>query len=457
MALVSINPATEVVLAHFDEDTEAVLEEKLERSRVAFDRWRRTSFATRAHLIGQLAEELRRNRTHYARLATLEMGKPIKEAEAEVEKCAWAADYFAENAERFLTPVELPSSATRSIAYWRPLGPILAVMPWNFPFWQAMRAAIPALMAGNVALLKHASNVPQCSRAIEASFLEAGLPEGVFQSLMIGSGPVGQLIQDGRVAAVTLTGSELAGARVAQEAGRAMKKCVLELGGSDPFIVLEDADVELAATVACRARNQNNGQSCISAKRFIVADEVADDFERRFSQKVAALRVGDPMEAGTEIGPLARADLVDALTDQLDRSIAQGATTLVGGRPVAGRGYYFEPTVAAVPDGASAVMKEETFGPLAAVVRVRDEAEALRVANDSPYGLGAAIFTTPERGERLSVEVEAGMVFVNALVASDPRLPFGGVKRSGYGRELSEFGIREFMNLQTVSVGPAQP
>ena len=455
MPIVSINPATEEELARFEEESPAALELKLDRARSAFDAWRRTSFTTRAAHLTALAGELRANHADYARLATLEMGKPIAEAESEVLKCALAADFFAEHGERFLRAVDTPSNAAHSFVQWQPLGVILAVMPWNFPFWQALRAAIPAVMAGNVTLLKHASNVPQCALAIERAFDRAGLPQGVFQTLMISSAPVERLILDSRVSAVTLTGSEAAGAKVAASAGSVLKKCVLELGGSDPFIVLKDADVDLAAEIACRARNQNNGQSCIAAKRFIVVEEVADEFERRFCARVGALRVGDPSDRSTEVGPLARRDLVDSLHDQLRRSLAQGARTLVGGHELDGPGYYFEPTVASAPAPDTVVMQEETFGPLAALIRVRDEASAIRVANQSQFGLGAAVFTSAHRGEQLAAQIEAGLVFINGLVASDPRLPFGGVKRSGYGRELSEFGIREFMNLQTVWVGPA--
>ncbi|MGH7861445.1 MAG: NAD-dependent succinate-semialdehyde dehydrogenase [Candidatus Dormibacteraceae bacterium] len=455
MAIISVNPATERELARFEEDSESILDGKLERARKAFVSWRRTSFATRSAHLAAVAALLRRDRDRLAQLATDEMGKPIREARGEVEKCALAADYFAEHGERMLTPNALPSNATRSLVQFPPLGVVLAVMPWNFPFWQAMRAALPALMAGNVGLLKHASNVPQCALAIERVFVEAGLPEGVFQTLMIGSAAVERVILDERVTAITLTGSEAAGAKVAATAGSVLKKCVLELGGSDPFIVLEDADLELASTVACRARNQNNGQSCIAAKRFIVVNAVADEFQRLFCAKVAALKVGDPMDESTEVGPLARRDLVQTLQDQLRRSLAAGASGLVGGAALPGPGFYFQPTVAAVPSRDLPIMREETFGPLAALLRVGDEEEAIAVANDSQYGLGAAIFTNADRGERISSRIEAGLVFVNGLVASDPRLPFGGVKRSGYGRELSEFGIREFTNVQTVWVGPA--
>jgi len=330
-------------------------------------------------------------------------------------------------------------------------------MPWNFPFWQAFRAGLPALAAGNVMLLKHSSNVPQCALAIEEVFREAGFPAGVFQTLLIGSGPVEGIIEDRRVAGVTLTGSDKAGMLVAESAGKALKKTVLELGGSDPFIVLADADIGAAATVACRARNQNNGQSCIAAKRFIVEESVADEFEQRFVSAVAALKVGNPMDRANQVGPLARADLVDDLERQVAESVKLGARPLTGGKRIQGDGYYFEPTVLVNVRPGMPAYHEETFGPVAAVIRVKDEEEALHVANDTEYGLGSNIWTSDvERGKRLAERVEAGLVFINGMVASDARLPFGGVKRSGYGRELAEYGIKEFVNIQTVWVGPAK-
>jgi succinate-semialdehyde dehydrogenase/glutarate-semialdehyde dehydrogenase len=330
-------------------------------------------------------------------------------------------------------------------------------MPWNFPFWQAFRAGLPALVAGNVMLLKHSSNVPQSALAIEEVFREAGVPEGVFQTLLIGSKAVDRIIADHRVAGVTLTGSEAAGAQVAATAGKALKKSVLELGGSDPFIVLADADVKAAATVACRARNQNNGQSCIAAKRFIVEETVADEFEELFSKAVGALKVGDPMDRGNQVGPLARADLVDDLERQVAESVRLGARTLTGGKRVGGDGYFFEPTVLANVRPGMPAYHEETFGPVAAVIRVKDAEDALRVANDTEFGLGSSIWTSDaERAKQLAERVEAGLVFINGMVASDARLPFGGVKRSGYGRELSSYGIREFTNIQTIWIGPAK-
>jgi acyl-CoA reductase-like NAD-dependent aldehyde dehydrogenase len=457
MAIRSVNPATEEELASFEELAPVDVDRALARAWSAREAWRDTPAGARAARFAELAASLRHDRPHLGGLLTSEMGKPIVEAEAEVEKCAWTAEWFAEHAEAMLAPQAVASTATESYVRFQPLGVILAVMPWNFPLWQVFRAAIPALMGGNVMLLKHASNVPQTALEAERLFRSAGFPEGVFQTLLVGSGAVEALVRDRRVAAVTLTGSETAGARVAEVAGSVLKKTVLELGGSDPFIVLEDADVAAAATVACRARNQNNGQSCIAAKRFIVVEAVAEEFERSFGEAVAALRVGDPMERATNVGPLARGDLVTVLERQVKESVALGARVAVGGSRVDRRGYYFQPTVLTGVTRDMPVFREETFGPVAAVVRVRHEAAALAAANDSEFGLGAAIWTGDvERGKRLARRVEAGAVFVNGMVASDARLPFGGVKRSGYGRELSERGLHEFQNVQIVWVGPAR-
>ncbi|HYS98860.1 MAG TPA: NAD-dependent succinate-semialdehyde dehydrogenase [Candidatus Dormibacteraeota bacterium] len=454
--LKSIDPATGRELATFPEADEAAIEASLERGWAARLGWRDAGIGMRAGLMRSVAGVLRADKARFAALMTSEMGKPIVEAEAEVEKCVWTAGWIAENAERLLADEPVESTATESYVRFQPLGVILAVMPWNFPFWQAFRAGLPALTAGNVMLLKHSSNVPQSALAIEEVFREAGVPEGVFQTLLIGSAAVQGLIADRRVAGVTLTGSEKAGMTVAEAAGRALKKTVLELGGSDPFVVLADADLDAAATVACRARNQNNGQSCIAAKRFIVEESVADQFESRFAGAVAALKVGNPMDRQHQVGPLARADLVDELERQVRESIRLGARPLVGGNRIQGDGYYYEPTVLANVRPGMPAYHEETFGPVAAVIRVKDAADALRVANDTDFGLGSNIWTSDiERGKKLAEKVEAGLVFINGMVASDARLPFGGVKRSGYGRELSEYGIKEFTNIQTVWVGPA--
>jgi succinate-semialdehyde dehydrogenase/glutarate-semialdehyde dehydrogenase len=457
MAIRSVNPATEEVLATFEEHTPEQVEEALQRATTAFRDWRKVPMAERSRLMHRAADYLRQHKERLARLITLEMGKPIVEAEAEVLKCAWNCDYFADTAERFLTPEEIESNASRSYVQFVPLGPVLAIMPWNFPLWQVFRFAAPALMAGNTALLKHASNVPQCALAIEEVFREAGFPPGVFQTLLISPALVEGIIADDRVRAVTLTGSDVTGSRVAEASGRHLKKTVLELGGSDPFIVLEDADLEEAARVGARARNQNTGQSCIAAKRFIVVEEVAERFQELFVQAVASLKVGDPLDRQTDVGPLARGDLRDELDLQVRRSLDMGARLLLGGHRLEGRGYFYAPTVLADVTPEMPAFREETFGPVAALVRARNAEEAIELANRSHYGLGASLWTQDvERGQRLAGEIEAGNVFINGMVASDPRLPFGGVKRSGYGRELSQFGIREFVNVQTVWVGPAR-
>ena len=455
--LKSIDPATGRELATFEEADEAAIEAAIARAWNVRHGWRDAGVQHRAQLLRAVAGVLRADKARYASILTAEMGKPIVEAEGEVEKCAWTAGWIADNAARLLADEHIESTGTKSYARFQPLGVVLAVMPWNFPFWQAFRAGLPALAAGNVMLLKHASNVPQAALAIEEVFREAGLPEGVFQTLLIGPKAVDRIIGDRRVAGVTLTGSEAAGAHVAETAGRVLKKSVLELGGSDPFVVLEDADVGLAATVACRARNQNNGQSCIAAKRFIVVDGVADEFEKTFVSAVGALKVGDPTDRGNQVGPLARPDLVDALERQVKESVAQGARVLVGGKRLDGQGNYFAPTVLGGVTARMPVFREETFGPVAALIRVKDEEEALAVANDSDFGLGSCVWTADvERGERFAERVEAGLVFINGMVASDARLPFGGVKKSGYGRELSAYGIKEFTNVQTIWVGPAK-
>lgn len=453
----SIDPATGRELATFPELDQAGIESAIERAWSTRHAWRDAGAEVRASILRSVAGVLRADKQRYAALLTSEMGKPIVEAEAEVEKCAWTAAWIADNAPRLLADEPIESTASESYVRFQPLGVVLAVMPWNFPFWQAFRAGLPALAAGNVMMLKHSSNVPQCALAIEEVFREAGVPEGVFQTLMIGSGPVERIVSDRRVAGVTLTGSEGAGSLVAAAAGKALKRSVLELGGSDPFIVLRDADVAAAATVACRARNQNNGQSCIAAKRFIVEESVADDFEELLAKAVGALQIGNPMDRGNQVGPLARADLVDELERQVTESVRLGARTLTGGKRLDGGGYYFQPTVLSNVRPGMPAYHEETFGPVAAVIRVEDAEDALRVANDTDFGLGSAIWTADVgRAKKLAERVEAGLVFVNGMVASDARLPFGGVKRSGYGRELGSYGLKEFVNIQTVWVGPAK-
>jgi len=458
MVMQSINPATEEVLKSYEEHTpeqvSSVLDQVYERQK----QWRATSWEERANGVLALARELRADKARLAGLITAEMGKPIVEAEAEIEKCAWNCEFYAEMAPRFLTPEHVDIGVTESYVAFEPLGVVLAIMPWNFPFWQVIRFLAPALMAGNTAVLKHASNVPGCALAIEEAVGRAGLPEGVFRALLVPGSKVEPLIGDPRVHAVTLTGSSEVGERVASAAGRVLKKQVLELGGSDPFIVLADADLDAAAKTAARARNQNSGQSCIASKRFIVEDSVADQFVDRFAAAVKALQVGDPTSRETNVGPLARGDLRESLMVQVDASLKQGAQAIVGGSALDGKGYFYAPTVL---DGVSLDMpafREETFGPVAAVVRAKDPEDAVRLANDTEYGLGAAIWSSDlERAKQLASRIEAGAVFVNGLVASDPRMPFGGVKRSGYGRELGEFGIREFTNIQTIVVNTGGP
>jgi len=399
------------------------------------------------------ADRLRRAKESCARLMAEEMGKPIVQGRSEVEKCAWVCDYYAQQAERFLAPEVIATDATNSYVVFQPLGVILAIMPWNFPFWQAFRAAVPALMAGNAVLLKHASNVSGCALAIEALFRDAGLPDGLFSTLLMESRRVGELIAHPLVRGVTLTGSTEAGKAVAAQAGARLKKTVLELGGSDPYLVLDDADLEPTVETCVASRLTNSGQSCIAAKRFLVVESIRRQFEERYVELVRARRVGDPLHEDTQVGPLARRDLRDGLHQQVQRSVRAGARLLIGGAIPDGPGAYYPPTVLTEVRKGMAAFGEETFGPVAAIVPVRDEDEAVRLANDSPFGLGAAVFTADlQRGERIAARLEAGCCVVNASVRSDPRLPFGGVKQSGYGRELSHFGIREFVNVKTVCV-----
>jgi acyl-CoA reductase-like NAD-dependent aldehyde dehydrogenase len=455
--ITAVNPATEELIASFDAFGRDEVEMALAEAHNAYLGWREQTISERAIPMRALAKLLRERVDRYARLVTLEMGKPIAEAKAEIEKCAFGCEHFAENAARYLADEEIKANARRSIVAFQPLGVVLAVMPWNFPFWQVVRFAAPAFMAGNAGLLKHASNVPQCALALEEAFRDAGFPQGLLRTVLVSGSAIEPIIADDRIRAVTLTGSSDTGSRIAELAGRAIKKTVLELGGSDPFIVLADADLEAAATTAVRARNQNSGQSCIAAKRFIVVESIAGEFERRFAKGVEDLAVGDPLDPNTKVGPLARRDLLDTLERQVDVSVRAGARVLTGGERLSGKGYFFRPTVLAAVTPDMPAFREETFGPIAAVVRVRDADEAVRVANDSAYGLGASIWTRDAQlGERLARRVESGSVFVNGMVASDPRLPFGGIKRSGYGRELSAFGAREFTNVQTIWIGPAE-
>jgi succinate-semialdehyde dehydrogenase/glutarate-semialdehyde dehydrogenase len=451
MAIASVNPATGEKLREFAPLSEAEIEEKLQRADLAFRRHRRTSFVERAERMQRAAEILETDKERFARLMTEEMGKPLRGAREEVAKCALVCRYYAEHAEKFLADEAVETNATRSFIHYEPLGAVLAVMPWNFPFWQVFRFAAPALMAGNTGLLKHASNVPQCALAIEEIFRRAGFPEGVFQTLLLNSDQVARVIDDGRVRAATLTGSEHAGSEVASRAGREIKKTVLELGGSDPFIVMPNADFESAVSTAVKARTINNGQSCIAAKRFIVHADIYEAFARRFVAGMEALKVGDPLDETTDIGPLATENIVEELEEQVRKSVERGARVLTGGERLRRAGNYYAPTVLADIPKNSPAYEEEFFGPVALLFRVDSIEEAIALANDSTFGLGASAWTNDERErERFVDEIEAGAVFINAMVASDPRLPFGGVKRSGYGRELGAFGIREFVNIKTV-------
>lgn len=452
-SLASVNPATGETLAELAVDSPQRVEEKLERASQAFNLYRRLPIAQRREAMLRAAAILDSEKDAFGRLMTAEMGKPLAAAREEAAKCALGCRYYAEHAERFLADEEVRTNAAHSFIRYRPLGPVLAIMPWNFPFWQVIRFAAPALMGGNVGLLKHASNVPQCALALEDLFRRAGFPEGAFQALMIRSRDVPPVIRDGRVRAVTLTGSDRAGAAVAAEAGREIKKTVLELGGSDPFIVMPSADLDAAVHTAVAARILNNGQSCIAAKRFIVAEPVAGEFERRFVREMQALRVGDPMEESTQLGPLATGEILRTLDGQVRRTVEAGARLLTGGRPLGGPGYYYAPTVLDRVPAGSPAWAEELFGPVAALFRAAGIDAAIRLANATPFGLGASVWTRDDAERaRLIDEIEAGMVFVNAMVVSEPRLPFGGIKRSGYGRELSACGVREFLNIKTVYV-----
>src|SRR5579884_851532 len=449
--IVTINPASGAELERFEYMTASEIDAHLDAARAAFSSWRRQPVEHRVALLRSLAAVLRAERDGLARTAVLEMGKPIPQACAEIEKCAWCCDYFAEHAQTMLADRGIEVDGAQAAIALRPLGVIFAIMPWNFPFWQVIRAAVPAIAAGNTMVLKHADATTRCGLEIQRLFTEAGAPDGLFRTLLIDHDDADELIADERIAAVTLTGSEAAGIAVASAAGKALKKSVLELGGSDPFIVLADADIDVAVETGVKARFQNNGQSCIAAKRFIVEAPVYERFLKHFAQAAAQQRVGDPLDESSQIGPVARRDLRDALHRQVTDSVVDGARICAGGHPIDRAGFYFEPTVVADVDPSSPMFREETFGPAAAVLPARDDEHALELANASAYGLGASIWTSSAaRGARMAAQIEAGMVFVNGMVASDPRLPFGGVKRSGYGRELSELGLREFVNEQTV-------
>lgn len=456
MAIASISPTTGRTLRTFEPLSDRQIDERLECASRAFSGYRKTSFEQRARMMLKVAEILEADKVSFGRLITMEMGKPLRAAIEESMKCALGCRYYAENAGRFLADESVETGPSRSDVRYQPLGPILAVMPWNFPFWQVMRFAAPALMAGNVGLLKHASNVPQCALAIEEVFRRAGFPEGVFQTLLIGSEKVDGILNDRRVVAATLTGSEDAGIQVGAGAARRIKKVVLELGGSDPFIVLPSANLDEAVTTAVKARIVNNGQSCIAAKRFILADAIAEDFEHKFVSRMEALRLGDPNDDTTELGPLATEDGVSSLDRDVQQTIRAGARVLTGGKRAERSGYFYQPTVLTNIPLDSPAYREELFGPVACLFRAHDLDDAIRIANDTRFGLGASAWTNdPAERERLIHELDAGMVFINKMVVSDPRLPFGGIKHSGYGRELGIHGIREFTNIKTVCIQAA--
>jgi len=451
MAIATTNPATGETLRTFQPLSDGEIEQKLQRAADTFAQYRRTPLQQRTQWLSQAAGILDAEKDKLGRLMATEMGKLVQAGRDEAAKCAWACRYYAENGVRLLADEVVQTNATRSYIHYQPLGVVLAIMPWNFPFWQVFRFAAPGLMAGNVGLLKHASIVPQCALAIEDVLRRAGFPEGAFQTLLIGSEKIPQLLDDPRVAAATLTGSTPAGSQVASQAGKAIKRTVLELGGSDPFIVMPSADLEQTAKVAAQARTINNGQSCIAAKRFIVHERIYDEFERRFVRAMESLKVGDPLDETTQVGPLATEQIRQGVDEQVQEMLKMGARLLTGGKRLERPGFFYAPTVLAdIPPGSPA-QRDEIFGPVASLFRAHDLDDALRIANDTPFGLGSSIWTNDEGEQaRFIEEIQAGMAFVNSIVASDPNLPFGGVKQSGYGRELSEYGIREFQNIKTV-------
>jgi succinate-semialdehyde dehydrogenase / glutarate-semialdehyde dehydrogenase len=451
MAIATINPATGEVVKQFQALTDGEVDGRIAKAAKAFQSFRKTSFADRAKWMLKAGEILEAEKTELGRLMTLEMGKTLSSAVAEAAKCASACQYYAENAVKFVADEVIETSATKSYIHYQPVGIVLAVMPWNFPFWQVFRFIAPGLMAGNVGLLKHASNVPQCALKIEEILVRAGFPTGVFQTLLIGASQVDRILNDPRVAAATLTGSEQAGIQVGVSAAKRIKKVVLELGGSDPFIVMPSANIDEAVSTAVKARVINNGQSCIAAKRFIVHEQIADKFEKEFVSRMQALKLGDPFDEKTDVGPLATPDAVKDLDADVQKTLHAGAKLLAGGKPVNGPGNFYLPTVLTNIPKDSPAYCEEFFGPVASIFRVKNLDEAIAIANDSRFGLGASAWTNDaaER-EQLINELEAGMVFINQMVASDPRVPFGGVKASGHGRELGPYGIREFTNIKTV-------
>lgn len=454
MSIITINPATGELLAEYPVHSQSEIESKLENAYLRFNNWRRTSFSHRSKLMQNAADILRANKEFYGRLMALEMGKPLAQGIAEAEKCAWVCSYYAENAEEHLKDQSIKTEASESFVTFQPIGAVLAIMPWNFPFWQVFRFAAPALMAGNAGVLKHSRNTMGCAIEIEKVFLEAGFPEGLFVNLQIGSEPVASVMESPYIAAVTLTGSTPVGSKVAEQAGRLIKKTVLELGGSDPYVVLEDADLEKTVDTCVTARLINSGQSCIAAKRFIVVEPLVDRFAELFVEKAKLRKMGNPLETDVTVGPQARQDLQLDLQRQVDVSIAKGAKVLLGGSLPDMPGYFYPPTVLIDVKKGMPAYDEELFGPVAPIIVAKDETEAIDIANDTEFGLGAAVFCgDTDRGRRIArEELHAGCVFVNDFVKSDPRLPFGGIKQSGYGRELSSFGIREFVNVKSVVV-----
>ena len=451
MSIDSINPSTGEVIKSFTRHSRAEVTTAVDDCHNAFTGWKKTTYNERSVLLFNVSKVLRDNKKKFGELMTLEMGKPFKQSIAEVEKCAWVCEYYAQNAEEILRKEIIETDASRSYVRFDPLGVVLAVMPWNFPFWQVFRFAAPALMAGNVGILKHASNVPQCALAIEEIFIHAGFPENTFKTLLIGSDLVSEIINNKKVKAATLTGSENAGKSVAGLCGKNLKKTVMELGGSDPFIILKDADLDAAVNTAVTARIINNGQSCIAAKRFIIEEEILNAFEKKFTQKMKSLITGDPMDETTELGPLAREDLLLELHQQVESSVKLGAKLLTGGKRLDRQGYYYPPTVLTNVKKGMPAYEQELFGPVASVISAKNADDAINIANDSDFGLGASLWTGDiNKAKLLASEIDSGSVFINGLVKSDPRLPFGGIKLSGYGRELSHYGIKEFVNIKTV-------
>jgi succinate-semialdehyde dehydrogenase/glutarate-semialdehyde dehydrogenase len=457
MLITSINPATEEVIANYEEMTKDELLAVVDASQKDFKEWRHTSFQERSNKLHTLARCLRDDKAKLAELITLEMGKPLREAEGEVEKCAWVCEFYADKAEDYLKPEYIETEGQKSWVAFQPIGLVLGIMPWNFPLWQVFRFAAPAVMAGNGCLVKHAPNVTGCALAIDELFKKAGYPDNLYKSLLISienvNERVGQIIQHPDVRAVTLTGSTGAGQKIAEKSGHALKKTVLELGGSDPYIILEDADLDEAINSCVFSRLQNAGQSCVAAKRYLVSEKIKAEFEQKLIESLSQKVVGDPMDPKTDIGPMARLDLRDELHSQVDRSVAKGAKVLIGGQKPERKGYYYPPTVLTDIGPEMPVYYEETFGPVASIISFKTDQEALEIANDSPFGLGSAVFSKNiERAQEIASQIEAGLCFINSMVKSDPRLPFGGIKDSGYGRELSYFGIREFVNIKTVFI-----